>query len=434
MQEQNLLAPDTAQTSPSRAEQKRIEYDVHGPSVSPYFTLRIAVQAAPVPPLPSLQSQYKHKHKQKQQKVESSTVWEKSSSSSLRHRWRFIKQEELGLWRPAYDTTGPAVELGKEDQLLLLLLQHQHQQTQQPQPIGQKEEKENKRKEKEEKEESQRITTNGNLMRRAKSEGKVLSPRTRPVRGRRGWLEEVLQDDVRRNTGILKTQNTAIDNNNNNNNNKTTSLPYLRAEERSEQLPQSHAKKTNSLSTSTALPEGSTTQMGGKAENSKKTTTASGDRTTSIEKTTTTDAAQRLRGTLLTNSFQRMVDDVVQTHEYSGVERAQLLRHAGIFRELSLQSRYHEMHPLCNIRLVGSEFRTRRGRSVSAACSSTNNSYSDSNNCCHSSKQPHRYVQRDESHLLSLSESCSTGMRTEEALVAASVVSEEGTSKAPWMV
>lgn len=72
---------------------------------------------------------------------------------------------------------------------------------------------------------------------------------------------------------------------------------------------------------------------------------------------TTKDAVQRLRVALLTASFQRMVDDILEAHTYNAEERVLLVRHARIFCELPLLSRFNEMHPLCNLRIAGSDFR-----------------------------------------------------------------------------
>ncbi|ORC86344.1 uncharacterized protein TM35_000292260 [Trypanosoma theileri] len=373
-QQQSPLVTEPAhapsQTSPPSSEEKRIEYNVRGPSVSPYFTLRIAIQAAPVPPLPSLQPQLK-------QQQERSNLWEESSSS-LRHRWRFIKKEELELVRPSYDTTGPALELGKEDQLLPILLQQQQQQQQQKEATAAAVTRTRS--------ESPQMTPAGMINRRAKSEGttRSLSSRSRSPRREFGWLEEVLQDEKTHTTPPLlppsppspplttaeKTpppplpllhtpqgQLSSSPSSNNNNNNSYLLQFHTNSSGAADQSP-------GTISFTSAILPKSTTQIGGRGD------TTVGDRTaTSLEATTNTtasDAAQRLRVTLLTNSFQRMVDDVVETHGYSGEERLQLLRHAGIFRELSLQSRYHEMHPLCNIRVVGSEFRSGRRRTLSA--------------------------------------------------------------------
>ncbi|AAZ12505.1 uncharacterized protein TEOVI_000357200 [Trypanosoma equiperdum] len=73
-----------------------------------------------------------------------------------------------------------------------------------------------------------------------------------------------------------------------------------------------------------------------------------------------TDQAQRLRVTLLTSAYQKMVDDLVEMHEYTPSEREAIYRHVSIFRELPLQSRYHEMHPLVNMRLAKVEVRPRQ--------------------------------------------------------------------------
>ncbi|KAG8344770.1 hypothetical protein TRVL_04402 [Trypanosoma vivax] len=69
----------------------------------------------------------------------------------------------------------------------------------------------------------------------------------------------------------------------------------------------------------------------------------------SVAGAASTNEAQRLRLTLLMSTFQNMVDEMVVEHEHDEKEQEALQRHVSIFRELPLQSRYHEMHPLTNM-------------------------------------------------------------------------------------
>nr|CCD16959.1 unnamed protein product [Trypanosoma congolense IL3000] len=95
--------------------------------------------------------------------------------------------------------------------------------------------------------------------------------------------------------------------------------------------------------------------------NKKREETARGRRClTMLDGAGFSDQVQRLRVTLLTSAHERMVDDLLKMHNYKPNEREVMYRHVGLFRELSLQSRYHEMHPLLNMRIAKLDLRPRQ--------------------------------------------------------------------------
>ncbi|KEG08970.1 hypothetical protein DQ04_06071020 [Trypanosoma grayi] len=367
MEDQSLRS-NTSSTRPplhsssGRPVQQTRPYSVQSPTTARYFTLRIAVEAAPVPPLPYVQ----------QRKEDAMSVWEEPCAT-LRHRWRFIKGKELEFARPSYEAAPEAVEqrrVGSDApgvrryalEHALPLLQQQEQSM----PRGVLVEKQH----------------SGEGGPPAVPQLHHLRPKTWGVQ--RGWLEEVLQDD--RSSGPPSLLVPCLDADGPQPSNVTDTVTQAAAT--GIELPSARSPSPDATAPTWASLAGETPATTDRfvrddTTNEKLTSTetstprlppvaaegsaAAKGSEASDATTTAGDAAQRLRVTLLTASFQRLVDDVAETHSYSEKERVPLLRHASIFRELPLQSRYHEMHPLCNLRVASPDFRPPKETSGAAA-------------------------------------------------------------------
>ncbi|RNF17418.1 uncharacterized protein Tco025E_04873 [Trypanosoma conorhini] len=345
------------------------DYIVHGPSATPYFTLRPAAEAAAVPPLPrgpvtSTPSPpsaraLRGRGRGAAQAAASpspcrlsplnasprgpasptSTVW-RPSCAALRHRWRFIRKEEFGLVRPPR-VTGAMVPKH--------VLDSEHS------AVG-------------------RVVEECSLApgdlpgnRGAPQPLETCQPDERPSqrhpglrkRGvRRGWLEKALQDEDGAGDASHSSEATALP--------PSTAagsglavgdsagvgraLPAKGEGGRAVASPGRHARILS------PRPEPEAAAPATTSSTAAATVAEAGARSPRRPSPTAAHAAQRLRDTLLSASFQRMVDDLGDANAYGPVDRVALLRHANIFRELPLQSRYQEMHPLYELRPAGQDF------------------------------------------------------------------------------
>ncbi|EKF28567.1 hypothetical protein MOQ_007681 [Trypanosoma cruzi marinkellei] len=377
-------------------------YTIRGPTKNNYFTLRIVADAAAVPPLPraaaaaavspSVSTSRPRTRGQKPQQTFPSQPSSKSTPSSmfpqlsssptptlwqspcipLEHHWRFIRKEEFDLVRLPRGTEAMAIKHVSSNEaspLRLLAEEHVPPSTRSPRR-------------------RRLLSSSTDRPEEERGTQQIQRMRLKTCGVRRGWLEEMLQDDdgvgdsstegtssamdvtpfgkadrtvspippvilsikstpainvtsegttktttTNRTTGVMTV---AAGNNNNNNNNNDGGTADATA--RGGNIPSGSC-----LSIPASPPFHSTT-----------TETVEGKTPRPVP--TIAVAAQRLRDKLLTASFQSMVNDLADTHAYTPAEQVALFRHANIFRELPLQSRYHEMHPIFDLRPVNEDF------------------------------------------------------------------------------
>ncbi|KAF5220444.1 hypothetical protein ECC02_006512 [Trypanosoma cruzi] len=366
-------------------------YTIRGPTTNTYFTLRVIADTAAVPPLPrvaaavspSASTSRARARGQKSLQTLPSQTSSKSSPSSvlpqlssppmstlwqppcvpLEHRWRFIRKEEFGLVRSPRGTEAMAINhASRNEPSALRRLAEEHSLLSTHSPCRRRPQSSSTDRPEEE------LATQ-----------QIQDMRLRTWGLRRGWLEEMLQDDD--GVGDTGTEETSP---------ATDPSPLGNADGTVRPTPPvflgiKSAPAMNAASEGTAATTTTTGAMilaadgdgddvsgknaarGGNIPGGRRlsipppppphsTATETADGKTPRPVSTIAVAAQRLRDKLLTASFQRMVNDLAETHAYTPEEQVALFRHAHIFRELPLQSRYHEMHPICDLRPASEDF------------------------------------------------------------------------------
>ncbi|RNF10079.1 hypothetical protein TraAM80_01828 [Trypanosoma rangeli] len=370
--------------APYNMRQSR-EYIVHGPTSAPYFTLHVAAEAAAVSPpfcktvASTLPPAYFHTTGEgwrgrkalralgfsAQMRLPSlpvsprrpdsltSTLWQ-SSCTLMQHRWRFIKKDEFGLVRLPRPTEEmmPKHVLHSENFAVCRLAQEYSF------PLG------------------NAVCRHGVLRPPgARQSGELLSVPAQQLRLKK-WgtrpvcLEGTLQDD---DGGAGDTSRVEASSSRGT---APASSPAPTSAPSPIVKPAPAVVKAEATSTMAevvvgeggrATPGGGRTSISPHASSHEvpsvtlsstvaDTVAEARDRSPRCPSPTIAHAAQRLRDTLLTVSFQRMVDDLAEATASGPEEKMALVRHARIFRELSLLSRYHEMHPLVELRPASRDF------------------------------------------------------------------------------
>ncbi|ESL06897.1 hypothetical protein TRSC58_05421 [Trypanosoma rangeli SC58] len=402
-------------STPYNMKQSR-EYIVHGPTSTPYFTLRVAAEAAAVsPPLrgtvtstrspASVHTPGERRRDRKafrasgssarmrlpflpvsSRRPDSLTLW-LSSCALMQHRWRFIKKDEFGLMRSPRPTEemAPKHVLHSENFAVCRLAKEYSF----PPSDAVCRRRVSRSPDAHQRDELPSVPAQHS---RLKNWG------SRPV-----CLGETLQDDDGGAGNAAEgdaslSRDTAP---------APSPIPTLALSPTVKLAPAVKAEVT-STTTEVTVEEGGTTAAaaegratpGGElkpippqppsqavpsaapvtlSSTVADTVAVTRDRSPRRPSRTIAHAAQRLRDTLLTASFQRMVDDLAEATASGPEEKVALVRHARIFRELPLLSRYHEMHPLVELRPASQDFlRVKSSRTAAH----------EVNTCLRLSKQP----------------------------------------------